>query len=100
VVRDAENYARREPLIFLGAAFAVGFIAARFLKASSPGSDYAREYGTNGRTFRRYEDEYGYGGGAGYGREFGGTYSGETPGSSWSGGSASRVGGSAATDEG
>ncbi len=36
VVRDAEDYARREPLIFLGAAFAVGFIAARFLKASSP----------------------------------------------------------------
>ena len=36
VVRDAESYARREPLIFLGAAFAVGFIAARFLKASSP----------------------------------------------------------------
>lgn len=36
VVRDAESYARREPLVFLGAAFAVGFIAARFLKASSP----------------------------------------------------------------
>ena len=36
VVRDAEGYARREPLIFLGAAFAAGFIAARFLKASSP----------------------------------------------------------------
>jgi ElaB/YqjD/DUF883 family membrane-anchored ribosome-binding protein len=36
VVRDAESYARREPLVFFGAAFAVGFIAARFLKASSP----------------------------------------------------------------
>jgi len=36
VVRDAESYARREPLVFLGAAFAAGFIAARFLKASSP----------------------------------------------------------------
>ena len=35
-VREAEQFARREPLIFLGGAFAVGFLAARFLKASSP----------------------------------------------------------------
>jgi ElaB/YqjD/DUF883 family membrane-anchored ribosome-binding protein len=99
VVRDAENYARREPLIFLGAAFAVGFIAARFLKASSPSADFGRQYGTNRQSFRRYEDEYGYGSGygAGYGRTGYGTgytpgseggYSGQTPGSAWSGGSA------------
>ncbi len=35
-VREAENFARREPLIFFGGAFALGFLAARFLKASSP----------------------------------------------------------------
>jgi len=35
-VRTAEDFARREPLIFLGGAFAVGFLASRFLKASSP----------------------------------------------------------------
>ncbi len=93
VIRDAESYARREPLIFLGAAFAVGFIAARFLKASSPSANFGRQYGTTGRPFRRYEDEYGYGSGygtgtSGYGRGYEGGYSGETPGSAWSGGSA------------
>jgi hypothetical protein len=35
-ISEAENFARREPLIFLGGALAVGFLAARFLKASSP----------------------------------------------------------------
>ncbi len=35
-VREAENLARREPVLFLGGAFALGFVAARFLKASSP----------------------------------------------------------------
>src|SRR3954464_6198183 len=36
VVSEVEGYARREPMIFLGAAFAIGFVAARFMKASSP----------------------------------------------------------------
>ena len=36
VVRDAESYAKREPLIFLGAAFAAGFIAARILEGFGP----------------------------------------------------------------
>ena len=36
IVRETENYARREPVLFLGAAFALGFIAARFMKASAP----------------------------------------------------------------
>jgi hypothetical protein len=35
-VHEVESFARREPLIFVGGAFAVGFLAARFLKASSP----------------------------------------------------------------
>ncbi len=38
LVREAENFARREPALFLGGAFAIGFLAARFLKASSPSS--------------------------------------------------------------
>ena len=37
---DAESFARRNPAIFLGAAFAVGVLAARFLR-SSPPSDAA-----------------------------------------------------------
>jgi hypothetical protein len=31
---DVENYARRNPAVFLGAAFAMGILAARFLKSS------------------------------------------------------------------
>jgi len=34
LARDAERFARREPAIFLGGAFAVGMLAARFLKSS------------------------------------------------------------------
>jgi ElaB/YqjD/DUF883 family membrane-anchored ribosome-binding protein len=36
LVSEAERFARREPLLFLGGAFAIGFVAARFLRASSP----------------------------------------------------------------
>ncbi|MGL4608394.1 MAG: hypothetical protein ACRCYY_01735 [Trueperaceae bacterium] len=35
LVRDAEQLARRQPALFLGGAFALGLIAARFLKSSS-----------------------------------------------------------------
>ncbi len=36
VYRDVENFARKNPAIFVGGAFALGLIAARFLKSSSP----------------------------------------------------------------
>lgn len=35
VVRDVERFARREPLLFLGGAFALGLLGARFLKSSA-----------------------------------------------------------------
>jgi hypothetical protein len=35
MVRDAESFARRQPLVFFGAAMAAGFLAVRFLKSSS-----------------------------------------------------------------
>jgi hypothetical protein len=35
VFRDVERFARREPAIFIGAAFAVGLIGGRFLKSSA-----------------------------------------------------------------
>lgn len=38
IVRDVENFARRQPTIFVGAAFALGLLAARFLKSSSADS--------------------------------------------------------------
>lgn len=36
IVRDVESFARRNPAIFIGGAFALGILAARFLKSSSP----------------------------------------------------------------
>jgi hypothetical protein len=38
IVHDAERFARERPAIFVGAAFAVGVLAARFLKSSAPGN--------------------------------------------------------------
>lgn len=36
VVQNVEDFARREPLVFLGGAFATGLLAARFLKGGIP----------------------------------------------------------------
>lgn len=35
IVHDTENFARIQPVYFLGAAAAIGFVAARFVKSSS-----------------------------------------------------------------
>lgn len=37
IVDDVERFARREPALFLGGAFALGLLGARFLKSSSRG---------------------------------------------------------------
>jgi len=37
MARDLEGFARRNPAVFLGAAFGLGLLAARFMKSSSPG---------------------------------------------------------------
>jgi hypothetical protein len=47
MARDLEGFARRNPALFLGAAFGLGVLVARFLKSTSPGYDSARA----GRTF-------------------------------------------------
>ena len=36
IARDIESFAKRNPAIFLGSAFALGIMAARFLKSSPP----------------------------------------------------------------
>ena len=36
IVGDVESFARRNPAIFIGGAFALGILAARFLKSGSP----------------------------------------------------------------
>lgn len=69
-VREAENFARREPLIFLGGAFALGFLAARFLKASSPSGGRSSQSGGRGQR-DWYAVGPGHAGGSGYGRDMG-----------------------------
>ena len=44
LVRDAQQFARRRPAVFIGSAFAIGLLGARFLKSSRD-----RQYGRNGR---------------------------------------------------
>src|SRR5690349_23385539 len=34
LVHDAQDFARRRPAVFIGSAFAIGLVAARFLKSS------------------------------------------------------------------
>jgi hypothetical protein len=41
MARDLEGFARRNPAVFLGAAFGLGFLAARFLKSTTPRYDTA-----------------------------------------------------------
>lgn len=64
LVRDAESFARRQPALFLGGAFLVGLVGARFLKSSRPAEEY---------------DDFGYDPTTGYTRRpYAGQYSGET----------------------
>jgi hypothetical protein len=51
VVRGAEDFARRQPAVFLGGALALGLVASRFLKASPSGGSqpgYGRRYSSYG----------------------------------------------------
>ncbi len=40
IVGEVEKFARREPVLFLGGAFTVGLLAARFLKSSKPSQPF------------------------------------------------------------
>jgi hypothetical protein len=42
MMRDVETFARRNPAVFIGGAFAVGLLAARFLKSSNPNPNSSR----------------------------------------------------------
>jgi ABC-type transporter Mla subunit MlaD len=44
LVDDVESFARRNPALFVGGAFALGLLGARFLKSSAPQSNLARQY--------------------------------------------------------
>jgi hypothetical protein len=49
-VRATERFARREPLLFLGGAFLVGVLAARFLKSSERSDGGDRDFSRVGRS--------------------------------------------------
>lgn len=48
--RDAQSLARRNPALFIGSAFAIGMLGARFLKSSNPDRDNDR---FEGEEYRR-----------------------------------------------
>lgn len=56
IVDDVQRFARRQPALFLGAAFAVGLIGARFLKSSNEARQYGAlpRYDTAGTAPPRY----------------------------------------------
>jgi uncharacterized protein YjbJ (UPF0337 family) len=50
MVGDAERFARRQPALFLGGAFVLGLLGARFLKSSASQSQQANQYPLAQRT--------------------------------------------------
>ena len=95
IIDDVERMAREQPVMFLGGAFMLGLVAARFLKSSGQGGSYGSSYGRS----RSYTTG-GYGGGSYSARSYGDrgtTYgpSGTTTGSSY--GSTATTGFSGAT---
>ena len=65
---DVQDFARRQPTLFLGGAFLLGFLGARFLKSSSPSSDSTGDNFGGGRWSYQPPAYYGRRGytGAGY----------------------------------
>lgn len=45
IARDVESLARRQPALVFAGAFALGLVAARFLKSSDPNPDFGRGAG-------------------------------------------------------
>lgn len=65
LMADAQRFARRQPAVFIGAAFAAGVLAARFLKSSGDhgGDERWRDLGRTGEAADRRSREYpGYAG--------------------------------------
>jgi hypothetical protein len=56
ILDDAQQLARRQPALFIGGAFAIGLLGARFLKSSSPRQ--------GSRSLSVYRDDDGFSGGA------------------------------------
>jgi hypothetical protein len=63
-LRDLQGFARRQPALFIGAAFAVGVISGRFLKSSPPTSDRSYAEPSQGSRERSYTEQSRFGPGA------------------------------------
>jgi len=62
LVQEAESFARRNSAVFLGSAFALGLVAARFLKSSVPSSgSSSSRYGGQQYGGQQYGGQYGAG---------------------------------------
>jgi hypothetical protein len=59
LLQDAQQFARRQPAVFLAATFAAGVLAARFLKSSAPERSRQRDQFTDAG---RSRSSYSYGG--------------------------------------
>jgi len=70
MIHGIQDYARREPAIFFGGAFALGFALSRFLKSSPPSANQSYT-GSSGYATApysgSYSNRYGYGPGSNYG---------------------------------
>jgi len=53
IMRDVQQLARRQPAVFIGSAFALGLVGARFLKSSAERDDRYPATGDTSRGFNR-----------------------------------------------
>ena len=53
IIDDVERMAREQPVLFLGSAFMLGLVAARFLKSSGQGGRYGSSYGRSRSYYHR-----------------------------------------------
>jgi hypothetical protein len=90
------QFARRQPALFLGAAFALGFAATRFIKSSAPSGSGQMSSGNAGLWYERPDgyDTSSYSSGSGYGGAVSDLGYGSTPGST------GQMGGSSSTGSG
>lgn len=57
VMSDVEEFAHRQPLLFLGGAFALGILAARFLKSSNLNQSLPRRLSSGKKSLQASESE-------------------------------------------
>ncbi|MDQ6834101.1 MAG: hypothetical protein M3008_11940 [Chloroflexota bacterium] len=95
IVRDVERYARRQPALFLGGAFALGLLGARFLKSTAQ-----REEDEGKGNYRYDRSQSAYGSGSYRGQSARSGQSGQYTGSASSGGYGTKTGNASGTTTG